>query len=129
MLDLGVSYYGSTEVDEAPTVTASPNTVIGIDGGVMLFDMVELYGGAALDYTDYEDLGTATNLDGLAGGEFGTNIMVGNATFTIGYYFVNEDFSGQYATGSIESFADGNAATDEDGNAIGHAFFNTAWSY
>jgi hypothetical protein len=129
MADLGVSYYGSTEVDETG-LTASPNTVIGIDGGVMLFEMVELYGAVALDFTDYEDLGTsATNPEGLSGGEVGTKIMVGSATFDIGYYFVNEDFDGWYSGGDVESFAAGAAATDDDGNAVGHAFFNTSFSF
>ena len=126
-VDFGVSYIGQVEDDE---IGLEGLTVIGVDAGVALAGgLVEVYGGVALDFTDYEALNDPAdpasareNVDGLSSGEVGAIFAFGDFSISTGYYFVGDTVG---FDGSIESFVGGADATDKDnGDPVGHAFLN-----
>ncbi len=116
--DLGVSYVGGAEDDEN---TAAGFVVIGIDAGYQLIEDLGVYGGIALDFTDYEAVGGAENIEGVAGGEFGVSWDIGGLNLKTGYWF-----SDGYGLGSIDALGED---VDGDMNPDGGMFFRFSYEW
>ena len=116
--DLGVSYLGGAEDDEN---AAAGFAVIGVDAGYQLIEDLGVYGGVALDFTDYEAIGGGENIDGVAGGEFGVSWDIGGLNVKTGYWF-----SDGYAAGSIDALGEDG---DGDMNPDGGMFFRFSYEW
>ena len=116
--DLGVSYLGGAEDDEN---AAAGFVVIGVDAGYQLIEDLGVYGGVALDFTDYEAVGTRENIEGVAGGEFGVSWDVGGLNFKTGYWF-----SDGYAEGAIDALGEDDTG---DMNPDGGMFFRFSYEW
>lgn len=111
--DLGVSYHGAAEDEDNG---AFGYAIVGVDAGYQVLPLLGVYGGVALDFTDYEAVdATAENIDGVSGGEVGASLDIGALNIKSGYWF-----SDGYGEGSIDALGD---------NPDGGMFFRFSYSW